>query len=130
MTGTLVVIAAEFQPDGQPGLQIYKIGITSNPRHRFYNFTFGYIHEGYTSMDLLACTTPKWAAALEVFLIDECERSWQGCQNTLRGGQSVPPSPPVFVYVCFATVEQITAFRLAKARAAYARLEDGAFQHV
>ena len=60
-------VAAEFPHRSSPGLHVYKIGITSDPRRRFSNATYGYKQQGFTSMVLLACATPKWAAALETF---------------------------------------------------------------
>lgn len=100
------------------GLHVYKIGITRSPLHRYANLSYGYILQGFTSMVVLACTTPKWAGGLETALIARfsSSQSEPGCQNEAAGGESVPPAPPVFVYCVFATLEDMIQHRLAVAR--------------
>jgi hypothetical protein len=100
---------------------IFKIGITSDPFHRWVNPTYGYCREGYQNMTLLAATTPQWAAALERHLIAMRTR-WtahgqHGSRNDAPGGESTPREPPVFVYVVAVLEEEFSRWRLARARA-------------
>ena len=97
---------------------VFKIGITSDPLHRWANPSYGYCREGYQSMTLLAATTPEWAAALECHLIDSAlSAHGHGCRNVALGGESCPREPPVFVYVVTVLAEEFNRWILARNRA-------------
>ena len=97
---------------------IFKIGITSEPLHRWANLSYGYCREGYQTMTLLAATTPEWAAALECHLIDSAlSAHGHGCRNVALGGESCPREPPVFVYVVTVLAEEFNRWILARNRA-------------
>ena len=74
---------AQFHP------AVFKIGITSDPSHRYYNSTYGYNGEGYTAMAVLHSGTPMHGCTLERGLIAAL---WgrQGLQNIQPGGESAP----------------------------------------
>ena len=101
--------------EGQP--TVFKIGLTSDPLHRWTNFTYGYTRDGYTSMTMLRVTVPTWAAALERHLIQRFQGP-RGCQNQSSGGESTPHQPPVFVYVVRVPADELAKWQLARARAA------------
>ena len=100
---------------GQP--TVFKIGLTSDPLHRWANFTYGYVHDGYISMTMLCVTVPAWAAALERYLINRFQGP-HGCQNQAPGGESTPHQPPVFVYVVSVPADELVQWQLARARCA------------
>ncbi len=70
-------------------------------------------------MMVLVATNPNWAAAVEsaLFARFKDSRAEPGCQNEAPGGESLPHVPPVFVYVVYASLEEMTEHRLAKVRA-------------
>ena len=97
---------------------IFKIGITSDPLHRWANISYGYFRDGYRTMTLVAATTPEWAVALERHLIVSFRSAHgHGCRNDAPGGESSPPDPPVFVYVVAVLEEEFARWRLARVRA-------------
>jgi len=95
---------------------IFKIGLTRDPTHRWWNGTYGYRREGFTGMTILCATVLAWAAALETHLIATFQRI-PGCQNMATGGESTPSHPPVFVYVVSVLSDDRIAWTLARARA-------------
>lgn len=107
------IVCATIFDDGVP--RIFKIGITTNPQHRFCNFCYGYHTEGYEQMVLLAATLPSWAARLEQCLISTFG-SKQGCRNVAGGGESTPSVGPVFVYLVWVSSGNLTEFRLRRKR--------------
>ena len=100
---------------GQP--TVFKIGLTSDPLHRWANFTYGYARDGYSSMTMLCVTVPTWAAALERDLIERFQGP-HGCQNQAPGGESTPHQPPVFVYLVSVPADELVQWQLARARSA------------
>ena len=97
---------------------IFKIGITSDPLHRWANISYGYFRDDYRTMTLLAATTPEWAVALERHLIASFRSAHgHGCRNDAPGGESSPPDPPVFVYVVTVIEEDFVRWHLARVRA-------------
>ena len=103
--------------EGQP--TVFKIGLTSDPLHRWANATYGYILDGYTSMTMLCVTVPTWAAAVERYLIQQFQGP-HGCQNQASGGESTPHQPPVLVYVVSVPADELARWQLARARRAAA----------
>ena len=97
---------------------IFKIGITSDPLHRWVNPSYGYYREGYQTTTVLAATTPAWAAALERHLIAWSRSAHgHGRRNDAPGGESSSHEPPVGVYVVTVHVEEFIRWRLARVRA-------------
>jgi len=94
----------------------FKIGLTRDPMHRWWNGTYGYRREGFTRMTVLCATVPAWAAALETHLIATF-KSYQGCWNMASGGESTPSDPPVFVYVVSVLSHDHVAWTLTRVRA-------------
>ena len=88
---------------------IFKIGITRDPLARFRGVLadgrrlwMTYIHEGFTNMELLCCSSPDHCADLEAQLISEY-RGTPGCRNSNPGGENPPPDwCCCFTYVVFA----------------------------
>ena len=79
----------------------FKIGITTDPFHRWFNSDFGYLHDGaYSSMTIIALVKSMEAASyLEAALIREF-RDCGSCQNEARGGEGAAADAPLgFVYV-------------------------------
>jgi hypothetical protein len=101
--------------DGQAPT-IYKIGITSDPRHRWGNFSYGYFRE-FSNMRILAATTPTWAASLERHLIHMFKLR-TGCRNIAPGGENTPREGPVYVYVVYVSSDEYTDLRLKRMRIA------------
>jgi hypothetical protein len=100
----------------QDGPTIFKIGLTRDPMHRWANASYGYVRDGFRHMTILCATVPRWAAALETYLIERFG-SRQGCRNSAPGGESTPHQAPVFVYVVTVSSEELTQWRLARVRA-------------
>ena len=69
---------------------VYKIGITRDPHHRFYNDDHGYIHDGFTCMHLLIASSPYNCARLEEQLIGHFFEK-PGCYNMAKGGRILLP---------------------------------------
>ena len=85
---------------------VYKIGITRDPHHRFYNDDHGYIHDGYTCMHLLIASSPYNCARLEEQLIGHFFEK-PGCYNMAKGGENPPPEGlPCFTYLVTAKADE------------------------
>ena len=86
-------VACRIQP-GEP----FKIGITTNPIHRWHNVRYGYRQsaERFDRMILLLATDSGPAAAfLEAALISRFKK-FGGCRNVASGGESLKPTIEVF----------------------------------
>ena len=83
----------------QPGPAVFKIGITTNPIHRWHNNRYGYrlSHERFESMVVLLATDRGDAAAyLEAALISRFQHI-PGCRNVAPGGEGLIPSEGPFL---------------------------------
>ena len=79
----------------------FKVGITSNPFHRWHNESYGYIHQKiYTHMSLIAIVSTMEAAAyIEAAVLREYGTHCC-CQNDAPGGEGCKGDvQPGFVYV-------------------------------
>ena len=88
----------------QPGKPtIFKVGVTKDPSHRWFNTRYGYAHDGtdWDRMVILAKADDMLAAGLiEAVLIKEF-RSRAGCRNEAPGGEGLSPPGPYCVYVVY-----------------------------
>lgn len=86
----------------QPGGAVFKIGITTNPVHRWHNERYGYrlSSDGFETMVLLLATDCGAAAAyLEAALIKQFQQT-RGCRNVASGGEGLRPTAgPFFTYL-------------------------------
>lgn len=86
---------------------IFKLGVTKDPNHRWFNSNHGYSrdHDGWTIMILFAKLQDKMAAGLlESFLIQEYGKR-PGCRNQAPGGEGLSDHGPFFLYVVFKQLE-------------------------
>ena len=71
----------------------FKIGLTSNPVHRWHNTGYGYVHSSnpcFTEMRILGIlASTEGAAFMEASLIDKWQ-SHHRCLNKATGGEGVP----------------------------------------
>lgn len=89
-----VKVISELTKKGQQ----FKIGLTIDPNHRFYDAAYAYVREGYTFMCVLYRTENAQACGLmEASLI----ATFRGASdNKARGGESIKPGCKYyFVYV-------------------------------
>lgn len=81
---------------------LFKIGLTTNPIHRWHNPRYGYrlSHDNFDRMVILFATDRGEAAAfLEAALIGMFKQN-EGCRNIASGGESVRPTyGPFFTYM-------------------------------
>ena len=70
----------------------YKIGITSDPRRRASQYPYGYDE----MVVLYETLSIKHVRDTERFLITAY---WDDCDNSIRGGNGRPGSPPYYLYV-------------------------------
>lgn len=85
----------------------FKIGLTSNPVHRWSNDGYGYLHSSNPSwheMRIVALLASGEAAGfLEAALIDRWQRDHR-CQNSATGGEGISTQEgPFCVYVVVST---------------------------
>ena len=80
----------------------FKVGITSNPAHRWRNNDFGgYVHEQmWMFMDVMHSGSADECRSLEKDLIRSV-RNLRGCYNASPGGEGVSSSTPGTCY-CYA----------------------------
>ena len=103
MAGAVLAHAiAAIQRQLQPGPAVFKIGLTTNPLHRWHNETYGYRHmaDKFQKMTILmASALGLVAALLEAALIDRFATT-PGCRNIAKGGEGVRDTiGPFFTYV-------------------------------
>ena len=65
---------------------IFKFGITWRVKHRFYNDEYGYLHEGYKEMHVLALLPVSQSQKLEERLVS-IFKDQAGCRNDAPGGE-------------------------------------------
>jgi len=84
------------------GPTIFKIGITTDPAHRWGNRRYGYLHDldHYQQMMILSEIESAGAAMLEASLIKTFKHT-PGCRNTAPGGENVRQGCMVFTYIVF-----------------------------
>lgn len=85
----------------------FKIGLTSNPVHRWSNDGYGYLHSSnpsWNEMRIVALLASGEAAGfLEAALIDRWQRDHR-CQNSATGGEGISTQEgPFCVYVVVST---------------------------
>ena len=96
---------------------VFKIGLTRDPRWRFYDAPFAYSAGGeFDSMVVLLVGFVALVQWLEAALISRL-RDTPGCRNVAPGGESPPPaSYPCYLYVVAKPVERVMADQLRIAR--------------
>jgi hypothetical protein len=95
---------------------IFKIGLTRDPKWRWYNPEFGYSGSEFEAMEVLLVSQVKVIQFMEEALITRL-RSEQGCWNTRPGGETPPPpSFPCYLYFVFAPVDLVIEKRLKAVR--------------
>ena len=94
---------------------IFKIGITWRPKHRWLNSAYGYAHEGFSSMAIMALAPAHKARGFEETLISQW-RDHRGCQTEKPGGEGFSPTDrrPCCLYIVSVSSEVLTAWRRAK----------------
>ena len=86
-----------------PDSMQFKIGITWNPPHRWANLQYGYLHDGYIYMDILAwdfrgSMIGLMEAALIIHFQKEAPRL---CLNVKKGDDNRQDMSPQFLYVAY-----------------------------
>ena len=82
----------------------FKIGITWNPPHRWANPKYGYMHDGYDHMEILAWGFRGCMIGLmESALIIHCQTEYPPlCLNVKKGGDNLQEDmSPQFLYVAY-----------------------------
>ena len=104
---------------------VFKIGLTRDPRWRFYDAPFAYSAGGeFDSMVVLLVGCVALVQWLEAALISRL-RDTPGCRNVAPGGESPPPaSYPCYLYVVAKPVERVIADQLRIARKVASRIRD------
>lgn len=98
---------------------IFKLGLTRDPRWRWYDAPFSYSKAGeFSTMELLLVSQVGAIQYLEEALITRFH-SQQGCWNLAPGGETPPPrSYPCYLYIVLCPVDTYMAKRLRMARRA------------
>ncbi len=86
------------------GLVVYKVGITVDPNHRFFNRSYGYVLDGYTNMAVLFQGGGAVVAMLEAAVILH-HKGKPGFRNDRSGGEGFF-APDMFLYVVWFRLEQ------------------------
>ena len=107
---TVVQLVESFISKFQPAC--FKIGITGDPGHRFYNSEWGYASDGYGAMTVLHLGSPAQGCALERALINVFWQR-QGFQNERPGGEN-PPDDYCFTYCVAAWAPRGSLLRAAR----------------
>ena len=96
---------------------VFKIGLTRDPRWRFYDAPFAYFAGGeFDSMVVLLVGCVALVQWLEAGLISRL-RDTPGCRNVAPGGESPPPaSYPCYLYIVAKPVDRVIADQLRIAR--------------
>ncbi len=67
---------------------VFKIGVTGDPRHRFFAAGWGYAAEGYMFLDVMWAGSPGACCDLEIGLIQQF-RAVPGNRNDGPGGEGI-----------------------------------------
>jgi hypothetical protein len=74
-----------------PGCVVFKIGVTTDPIHRFFNKSFGYANDKDFEHMIVLCKTDTAEAIgfVEAALISKF-KGISGCRNIGLGGENIP----------------------------------------
>ena len=81
----------------------FKVGITSNPPHRWANPQYGYMHDGYDHMEILAWDfRGAMIGLMEAALIMQFQHAAPRlCLNKKLGDDNRQDMSPQFLYVAY-----------------------------